>query len=244
MDSKRNEYRKQLLFDITDLTNSIKADEEMLESIKDQGTTSYVLSQINKVEERNNNRLIEIDTLTKRKIELDKGNLDDELYKIIQQEKTDREDHNKAVIQKRLDNKERKEEKSKISKDFYSQNLKADRETRWSKKDMQRSYNYYLKNLDLIPPYIIRNLEEMPSNKGYIFRGVYCYGKLREEKNKPVTMFERQKGGLLIIHEWTDHEYKIYHKKDKDRKVFKSSEPRKIIKINLDSNILSKNTHI
>jgi len=238
MEFKRNEYKKQILSEIERFENSIKADEQMLEGIKDQGTTPYVLSQINKVEERNNARLIEIDTLTNRKIELEKGNLDDELYKIVRQENIDRDEHNKAVIQKRLDNKELKAEKAKISQDFYKQNLKADRETRWSKKDMQRAYNYYLKNLSYIPPYIIRNLEEMPNNKGYIFRGIYCYGSLPSEKNKPVTMFERQRGGLLIIHEWTDHEYKIYHKKDRDRKVFKSSEPRKKININLDSNII------
>ena len=127
MEFKRNEYKKQILSEIERFENSIKADEEMLEGIKDQGSTPYVLAQINKVEERNNARLIEIDTLTTRKIELEKGNLDDELYKIVRQENIDRDEHNKAVIQKRLDNKELKAEKAKISQDFYKQNLKADR---------------------------------------------------------------------------------------------------------------------
>lgn len=234
---KKNELKKQILSEISRLENSIKADNDMLEGIKDQGVNSYVLSQINKVEERNNNRITEIDRLNKRKIELEKGNLDCELYKLLKQEEINRDEHKKTIVQKRLENKEQKAEKSKISQGFYKNNLKADRETRFTKKDIARSYNYYNKIIDTIPDYINRNLEEMPNNKGYIFRDVYLYGKLPEEKNKPTTMFEKRKG-LLIIHEWTEYTYKIYHKKDKERKVLISSEQRKYINANLDNNII------
>ena len=238
MESKKKKYKTMISSEIMTLQNSIDADEYMLDGIKEQGATPFVLAQIEKVQKRNNSRLLEIDILTKRLKDLDTGRLEDEICATLKQEKYEMEEHLKAVTQRRLENRERKQEKSDISQAFYKKNSKADRESRWSKKDMQRSYSYYLKNSDSVPDYIMRNLDEMPNNKGYIWKGIMCFGLLPPEKNRPLTMFERQKGGILVIHEWTDFDYKVFHKKDKDKKILKTSEQRKFIPINLDSDIV------
>ena len=57
----------------------------------------------------------------------------------------------------------------------------------------------------------------MPNNKGYIWCGVNFYGDLPEQKG-PRVMFEKKRGGILIIHEYTDNEYRRYEKNGKDRK--------------------------
>ena len=125
--------------------------------------------------------------------------------------------------------KNRLSEQQKIASDkskrFYQKTASADRENRFREKDMQRAYMQYLNIVDTIPEYISKNLEEMPNNKGYIWRGIQCYGKQPEGGNSNSTiLFEKQKGGLLIIHDRTPTEYKIFHKKGKDKKVLYSVE--------------------
>ena len=229
MEAKRKEYRTRILSEIMNLENSIEADEDMLDNIKHQGTTPFVLAQMDKVENRNNTRIIEVETLNTRLKKLDGGHLDQEISDEIDQEKIDRDSHQAYVANRRLENKELKQAKSKISQDFYKKTAQGDREGRWAVKNMERSYQHFLRTTDSIPSYILRNLEEMPNNKGYIWKGVLCFGELPEEKHRPLTLFERHKGGLLIIHEWTPTEYKVFHKKDKDKKVLQSTQTRRII---------------
>lgn len=94
-------------------------------------------------------------------------------------------------------------------------------------KSLQNSGNYYLKVCNSIPDYMLKNLDEMPNNKGYIWRDVVCYGKKASEPGKPVVLFEKKKDGLMIIHEWSKTECKIWHKQGKERKVLESSRKRK-----------------
>jgi hypothetical protein len=245
MESKKKEYKTRILNQITYLQCSINNDETMLDNIKHQGNTPFVLAQIDKISRCNDSRYEKIDSFTKELEDLEKGLLNNKISTELQQEKNAHIEHGNNVIQKRLEKNTIKQEKSDISQTFYKKNAMADRETRWSKKDMQRSYQYYLKNVNSIPAYIQRNLEEMPNNKGYIWKGIMCYGSLPPEKNRPVTMFERYKEGLLIIHEWTAREYKVYHKKNRDKKILYSTEYRKPINIITEPNIIiPKNNNV
>jgi len=69
----------------------------------------------------------------------------------------------------------------------------------------------------------------MPNNKGYIWRGINFYGKLREQYG-PTVMFEKKRGGILVIHEYTEREYRRYEKQGKDRKQLVHKSLRKVIK--------------
>ena len=68
----------------------------------------------------------------------------------------------------------------------------------------------------------------MPNNKGYIWRGVHFYGELPEESG-PRVMFEKQRG-LLLIHEYTPREYRLYEKEGKNRKKMVHKSPIRVIK--------------
>ena len=79
--------------------------------------------------------------------------------------------------------------------------------------------------VDTIPEYISKNLEEMPNNKGYLWRGIECYGKKDDAQGGGSTiLFEKKKGGLLVIHDRSPTINKIFHKKGKDRKSLYSVE--------------------
>ena len=59
----------------------------------------------------------------------------------------------------------------------------------------------------------------MPSNKGYIWRGVYYYGELPSESKNGI-MFEKCKNNIMKIHECINDEINIYEKVGKGPKKF------------------------
>jgi hypothetical protein len=69
----------------------------------------------------------------------------------------------------------------------------------------------------------------MPNNKGYIWKNISCYGERPPIEGEPVILFETQKDGLLIIHETTDKESKIWYKKGTSKKILHSCTPRRKI---------------
>ena len=82
---------------------------------------------------------------------------------------------------------------------------------------MRSSWRWVCKTDAKLPNYMRRNLKEMPNNKGYIFRGIQYYGYKPAQRNKPVVLFEKNRG-VLNIHEITKDEHKIYQKLNKNSK--------------------------
>jgi hypothetical protein len=95
-----------------------------------------------------------------------------------------------------------------------------------------KEYAYFEKICASIPDYMLKNLETMPSNKGYTWRGCWCFGDNPPEKGEPTLVFEKIKSDdLMIIHEMTESHYNIYHKYGKDKKQLISSIPKKMYKL-------------
>ena len=82
---------------------------------------------------------------------------------------------------------------------------------------MKRSYNYFRNVCNNLPWYLQKNLNNMPNNKGYIYKDVHFYGELESENNNKITLFEKQKDKLLI-HEWINKDYYLYEKKINEKK--------------------------
>lgn len=96
-----------------------------------------------------------------------------------------------------------------------------------SESFMQKETDRYFRLVDSIPDFIKANLENMPANKGYVWRGLYNFGKKPPEHNATSQIFfEKLKGGVLRIHEETRHEKTIYEKVGSERKRLISSEKR------------------
>lgn len=98
-----------------------------------------------------------------------------------------------------------------------------------SDRSIQRDCNYFLKNCNSIPDYMRKNLSKMPNNKGYIWRGIYCYGEKKKEKNKPYVMFEKERGGNLKIHEWDKFSYRLFIKGKNQKQVLVFEQERRQI---------------
>lgn len=89
--------------------------------------------------------------------------------------------------------------------------------------------NAYAKLLDIeasLPEYIIRNLKNLPNNKGYYWRGVAYYGERNDDCSGVTSLIEPKKG-FMYIHEITSSVYNIFSKKGRDKGVLVSSVARK-----------------
>lgn len=74
------------------------------------------------------------------------------------------------------------------------------------------SVNYeirrYFRDCQSIPDYIEEKLDNLPADKGYIWRDIWCFGKLPKERDHALTMFEKQYN-RMYIHEY-DRIHRIY----------------------------------
>ena len=188
------------------------------------GMTTYVLAQNTKINDKNIIRKQEIQDLEIKINDISDGIYDEE----IQLEKNNhcklQEERERAKKEKKIIESKEKKEKKEKSNAFYQQNRQSDKEKRFLSKDTQRYYNHYLKASNSIPSYILNNLKQMPENKGYFWKSVACFGELPAEKGKHLTLFEKKRGGILVIHEWSDTEYKIFNKIGKDKKQLVSTQ--------------------
>lgn len=99
----------------------------------------------------------------------------------------------------------------KKEKQITDENRQRDRDARYFEKT-------FYKIVDSVPDYILRNLEEMPANKGYIWRGCWLFGKLRPENNYKTTVLFEKKGPVTKIFEFDDKVFTLSEKQGKERK--------------------------
>lgn len=95
------------------------------------------------------------------------------------------------------------------------------------KSDQDYGYRHFCSVVDTLPDYMKSNLKEMPGNKGYIWRGCWFFGALPYKSNQPTIMFEKSKGGKMLIHEIDSGEKRVYEKMGKEQKRLVSRMSRK-----------------
>ena len=212
MDIRKNEKNRlskeneQLVIYITNIENEIA-------KLKSINSSDYTLHQITK-EESNLAKKRELLSQNITRLEqVNMGLLDNELKfenKLI----TDEIDKKKNMsIEKHKLNKQKKEADKKISKNYYSKQKTDDRNERMKQKEYSRAWNHYAKSDNSMPEYMKKNLKSMPNNKGYIWKNIMYFGhKKRERSDRPVSLFERQKGNIQAVIEWDKTSYRIYHK--------------------------------
>lgn len=211
--SEKNKIRESIRI----LRKNIEHSRDTLKRFKSQTASQFIINQTDKLSNSISEDENEIQILEKRLTDLESGLLDEELF--LQNKKNKEIIHSKELLKKKKKEVETRDqnEKNKKSKDIYSKNKDYERIERQKEYEMQRSFSYYQKIVETIPDYMIENLKNMPSNKGYIWRDIHCYGELPPEKNQPIILFEKQRD-LLIIHEWTNRYYTVSHKVGKNGK--------------------------
>jgi hypothetical protein len=224
--NRRYEYNR-INDALRDINMVIEKSEASASNMRYQPETNFSKAQIHKIIEKNKERVNEMNILEKRLADLKAGLLDNELRVEVRAQMDEARDKKRLTMQRKKDLAADKEAKSILSKAYYQATRKQDRRNKYANKNMNRSYRHFTRACNSIPGYMLRNLSDMPNNKGYFWKSVACYGDLPREIGQPTVLFDRRRGGIMVIHEWSPDEYKVYEKKGKDRKVLVSCTKRR-----------------
>ena len=224
MEQRRRQYASEVRLQIIRLEKSQQRDSDILENITKIGLSQdMVIKKRRDIEDNMNKRVEEIFQLEQREQEYLSGRLDKEkIEKYKNGQQVDKNRRNDIIEKHKKFVKEEEIMKEKIGRRQTKEN---------EDKYIEKNYNYYYRQFckaeETLPNYIRANLDDMPNNKGYIWRGCWFMGNKKREYNSPLIMFEKQKGGILCINEIDDYEHRLYKKRGKERKVLVSREYRK-----------------
>lgn len=229
--SEKNKVRESIRI----IQKNIEHSTDTIKRFRTQPSSTFIITQIEKLENSILADKNQILVLEKRLTDLESGVLNEEIIAQNKENKKTATLKEATKKKKKDDEKKASLEDSKKSKEIESKNRDYERGERNKEYDMNRAFRYYEKSVESIPDYMIDNLSNMPNNKGYIWRDIHCYGDLPPESNQPITLFEKQRD-LLIIHEWTSRFYTVYHKVGKNgRKSIVSRTELKRNKFSSDS---------
>ena len=223
---RRREYNR-ITDEIRYIDMVMEKSKATVRRMQNQAESDFTKVQLSKIKAKNAERKETKDRLTERLEHLKSGLLDAELRAGARAQTDEANEKSRVTKQRKKELAADKEAKSVISKAYYQASRRQDRENKYANKNMGRSYRHFCRACSSIPDYMLRNLSEMPNNKGYFWKSVACYGDLPAERGKPTVLFDRKRGGIMVIHEWTPNEYKVYEKKGKDRKVLVSCTQRR-----------------
>ena len=93
--------------------------------------------------------------------------------------------------------------KKKISKKHYSP----------SNHSIQYETKRYFRDCQSIPDYIEAKLDNMPEDKGYIWKDIWCFGRLPRERDQMLTLFEKKYNHTYIhVYDKKQNKYSLYEK--------------------------------
>ena len=219
----RQEYLQKLKDESVQLQKYIENAEKTLQITTLNGAEQWIIDK--------NREKIEKMVRKQSEIQESIDNVDspETILKLQERVEFRKEQHTKGVEAKKKkvirSVKDKKAKKQALGKIFSKEN-KQRRDDRYLKKNM----DYEWRRLGMIeaslPDYIKKNLDNMPNNKGYIWRGVKYYGRKIHDPAEPTILFERYHG-TMYIHEYTDKTYKKYKKENKNtQKVLVKEEKR------------------
>ena len=234
MEVRRRLRKNKIINDIRDTEIFLTRSSHTIHRIKNsQMGEVYVRNQIDKLKAAMTEKNELVTSLRKELFSVESGSMDNTIKEEYKENarkiKKQREEYAKIKAAK----KEEADENKDVCKQYWKGIITASRSHRQKELGVKYAYKYFNKVTDSLPDYMRKNISEMPNNKGYIWRGVHFYGDLPEQRG-PRVMFEKKRGGILIIHEYTDREYKRYEKKGKERKQLVHKEIKKIKRLGVD----------
>lgn len=215
MEAYRIAARNSVNNEIKQAENIIKRNKETIDRLKHiQTNIEFNRNQIEKLSILEKEYEEKLKTLKQKYIDIGTGLYDNEFLK----DKEENDVKFKKDKEKQNTKYEKKEHQKVLDKEILDNEYKMRRNEGPSDFHVKKEIDRFFKSVNSIPNFILDNLKNMPSNKGYIWRGVHCYGELPPE-SKNVIMFEKCKNGLMKIHECFEDKILIYEKVNKGPKI-------------------------
>ena len=151
-------------------------------------------------------------------IEIERTNQGENMSKIKelfdQRTSKQRRDH-LNFKRKTQDKIEKKQEEKSVLTNFFADQKAINKDVRDKRYQMKKAYYHFVRTDGRFPDHLRKKLKTMTNNRGYIYNNITYYGELPENEYEPILLFERQRDGTLLTHEYTDDEY-IVHSKPKN----------------------------
>jgi hypothetical protein len=216
----RKQHENKLKYQIKHAKYNNNRDYELVERMKGNSQTGdmYYINQVAKAKNNIQERLAKIEEYEEDILKLNSGKLDSMLMAEKDASTKEYKDKQEASKRKKIHEAGLKKKEHDEFQHHMDTDRKSFRNDKYYMKNMDREYKYFLRICDSVPSYMMKNLKEMPSNKGYIWRKLYIYGELPAEKGQPRVMFERVNRDIMYIHERNGNVYTKYEKRGKERK--------------------------
>jgi hypothetical protein len=210
---------------IKDAENRKKRAEDTLQRIRAStvGDHNFIAKTIEKSKDAISSSTFEIDDLKYRILNVNRGELDDEL---IQSIKETTEKLNSKQAEKNNEKKTKFKQNEILKKQSWARN-KEDYAGDRNFKDHQKHYDYMMRISNSLPDYLYSNLKNMPCNKGYIYKGVWFMGHLPEEYGQPTILFEKQ-GHTNLMHEYKKDCYLLWEREGRNKRLISKTARRSI----------------
>lgn len=229
MDKLRLNERNITNTNIKHTESVIKRAKDTIERLRSQENSEFNRKHIDKIIVSLNENEDKLLALHKRYDDVGAGLLDDELNESVLKSNTIVKDK-QLISDKKVKDKNQKKLEDKA---YLDAEYKQRRNDGFSANYLQKETDKFYRDCSTIPDYIQQNLKDMPNNKGYIWRGVWCFGEKPKESDT-TTLFEKCKGGILKIHEYTRTSYKMFEKQGKNQKTLVIDNYRKPILLDLE----------
>ena len=219
MEQRRKQYANETKLIISRLEKAQLREEESLRSLKNLNIPQeLLLKKQQDLEDSLEKRRLDINNLYEKDGKYLSGDLDEEIKKELTINKQKEQTKSVITVKKKIDRNEGYKGTSVFSQKFFEKN---------TEKDFAYGYKSFYKAVDTLPDYIKKNLAGMPNNKGYIWRSCWFFGPFPAERNQPLIMFEKIKGGMHI-HEIDATAHKVFEKIGQEKKrLLSSSQLRK-----------------
>jgi len=231
MEQHRRRYINQLNLQIKDQETYQKQNCATIERFRNSNATEFTRNKLSSLKGAVEKSERNLEELKKEVTMIRSGSKDEEIRQKVQCVQEASKKHVQEKLQRKKEKQAVVENQKKKAQKRYSMNRRAWKNDRQKQRDYRYGYKRFCKIVSSIPDYLEKNLKGMPNNKGYIFRGVWLLGRLPAEPRQARWMFERKNKNLLLIHEITETEIKIWEKKGKGRKTLFSTQYRKKKKI-------------
>jgi len=216
MEEIRQHYVTNLRVEIKSCVTYIQKHEQTIIRMKLKSDV-FSISQIDKLQSRIDQLNTDIDNLNSKITDIKNGEYDDQFKRTSDENKTQ---HKQKPIKS---DKQKKNE----SKKLYTSHWKIHKENQRTIREMDSTERYFHKIKSKIPDFLLKKLNKMPNNRGYIFRGMWLFGNKKPERDKqgnylPDVLFERINKDLLRIRESDKKEVRIYEKYGNKKRVLVS----------------------
>lgn len=215
MENFRISTRNIINSEIKQTENIIKRNKDTIERLRNtqQTNVEFNKNQIERLTSSLSDYENKLELLNQKYIDVALGTYDKDFLN----DKIESQTKLKKANEKQIKKNEESEQKKIHDKGILDNEYKLRRYEGPSETHLKKETDRFFKLVDSIPNFILDNLKNMPANKGYIWRGVSCYGELPID-GKNTIMFEKCKNGIMKIREYTNDRVYIYEKSGKGQK--------------------------